>query len=148
MKKKKTRLNKLKAKAYIKHLTTNGFNQTKAYKAVSSSNTYDSAKANASRFNKGVITNDNILNDFKLDKVTIDFIVEEIVRVFKSSRKSNDKLKALELLGKFRKIFTDTQQSNQVNIISSEVVDRIERLRTIPNKQVDIHKSNDNKDLH
>ena len=55
---------------------------------------------------------DEIRQEFKLSDVTPEYIISQITHLAKTSPKHSDRLKALELLGRFRALFTDKQQVN------------------------------------
>ena len=107
---------KLYAQALIKHKG----NQTKAYKEVYPDSEYNSSRANAVRKTKEVIAKDS---SFTLEKITPAYIIEKIDELAGKARKDSDKLTALNLLGKFRALFTDkieqkTEVTNKQNLLN------------------------------
>ncbi len=118
-KKQKNQINKEKALKYVKEYTSNGFNKSKAYMKVSDCKDTISAKGNAPRFHKAVIANECIREEFNLADIDADYIIGGIIETIKDSKKPSDKQRGLELLGKWRKLFSDSQVNVNTNIVNN-----------------------------
>lgn len=133
-------LNQDKARAYLKEYTTNGYNKTKAHNTINPKATYRSNNNNSTAFHRRVMINNDLVSDFKLDSITPEYIIGEIVKVYASAVKPADKLRAQELLGKFKQLFNDNVniQSNIIyNSIDIKDLDRLQLARDharIPHK--------------
>lgn len=94
------------ATEYIK----NGFNGVQAVFAAGYRQGYDSACVEASRLLRNAKVQQIIERHLQMSKLSADEVIERLTEVANaevSEIKASDKLKALELLGKFHKLFTD-----------------------------------------
>ena len=105
---KKTKLS-LKDRLYLKNLEECKYNSTKAYIKTYPDSSYNSARAGSTRKNKTVIA--NVSNDV-LKRVTPEYIIENIEEIAKSGKNEANKLRAWELLGKFKALFTEKLQTD------------------------------------
>ena len=121
-----------KHKQFCRELLKNQFNQTKAYQAVYPKSKSENARVHASR----LMTKDNIQQYLeklkskqeKKELITIDEIVIGIKKVLDNCTKEDEAgnikeagaLKALELLGKYKSMFTDNVkvQSDVRNVLT------------------------------
>ena len=100
-----SKVSKEKANQAVEEYLKNGFNKTKAVKKVSN---YGGRNANgqATRdFNRYLK-----VCDIEIDKVDEAWIADKLVYYALKAKKEPDRLRALELLGKFRAMFTDKSQ--------------------------------------
>ena len=106
----------LKQEMFVKHYLSNGFNATQA--AISAGYSEDSAGTNTAKLLKNTNISEAIEKaKEKLEKkfeVSTDEILQELHRIgFKESvdvdsvYRPQDKIKALELLGKYKALFTE-----------------------------------------
>ena len=128
----KSRLNKDKALAYLKEYTTNGFNKTGALHTINKNRaTYKSNNKNSTYFHERVRINKDIQASFKLSDVTVESIIEDIISTREQAKrtgKASDRLRANELLGKFKQIFNDTPNI-QTNIYNANDIKDLERIQ-------------------
>ena len=131
-KRRKSTLNKDKALAYLKEYTRNGFNKTGALHTINKNRaTYKSNNVNANRFHQGTIVNESVMASFKLSDVTVESIIEDIISTREQAKrtgKASDRLRANELLGKFKQIFNDTPNI-QTNIYNANDIKDLERIQ-------------------
>lgn len=107
------------AQAYV----DNGFNGQRAYQSIKPNVTAESARVSASR----LLTSDNVQAEIKrrVEAITPESILDRINDIANDSEaRRADKLRALELLGKYHAMFKDTQVNN-LNIISDKDLDQI-----------------------
>ena len=125
------RVSKDKAIAYLKEYTTNGFNRTAAHNKINPRASYRSNNVNSKRFHKNIpqeIINDN---GFKLDTLTPEYILGKITEILnKHTAKDGDKLKAAELLGDFKRIWSDKGVNVQTNVITDAQLQLLRTLHT------------------
>ena len=128
------RVSKDKAIAYLKEYTTNGFNRTAAHNKINPRASYRSNNVNSKRFHKNIpqeIINDN---GFKLDTLTPEYILGKITEILnKHTAKDGDKLKAAELLGDFKRIWSDKGVNVQTNVITDA---QLQLLRTLQTERI------------
>lgn len=93
----------------------NGFNGVQAVYAAGYQQEYNAARVTASRLLTKANVNQIVENHIKVSKLSADQVIEKLTEVANSEVaeiKASDKLKALELLGKFHKLFTDRVDHN------------------------------------
>lgn len=98
-------------------------NSTEAYiKAGYKCNSEESNGASARRLLQNVtilqMIDDRTDKHFKATDITVEYILEGIRKIAEDAEaRNNDKIKALELLGKYRKMFTDrTEISGSIDV--------------------------------
>ena len=102
----------LKDKAFAKQLPLNGYNQLKTYQQVFDT-TYDNAQAHASRKTKQMVENGGI---DVLNEIDERWIINKLKTFVLNSKKSSDKIRATELLGKWKALFTDKIETKDTTL--------------------------------
>ena len=129
-KKHKSTLNKDKARAYLKEYVTNGFNKTGALHAINKNRaTYKSNNVNAGRFHDSAIVSESIKKELNIDHITQEYIISGIEREIKVALKAGDRLRAWELLGKFKQVFNDAPTVT-TNIYNTNDIKDLERIQS------------------
>jgi len=116
-------INKEKAKAYFKEYATNGFNKTKAHHKINPTASYKSNNVNANRFHKSVPA--SIANDstFDIQSITPAYIIQELSKIVSKPEKEANKIRALELLGDFKRLWADKGVNIHTNIVNKADLD-------------------------
>lgn len=117
---------------FLSEYVQNGFNATKAYKDV-----YDPANDNvAAACSSRLLSKDKIQKalEERVQNITPEWVLSEIQSVGKEATRPSDKLRALELLGKYHALFKDTSQN--LNLQGLLTADDLETIRKkLPSKQ-------------
>ncbi len=117
-------VSKPKARAYLREYTSNGFNRTAAHNKINPKATYRSNNINAKRFHKNIPSEIFNESEFKIDHITIEYIISKIEKVLMDN-KPNERLRALELLGDFKRIWADKGVNINTNIVNKADVDAL-----------------------
>ncbi len=105
------RVSKDKAKTAIKEYLTNGFNKTKAIRKVSNYTGKGANKQSTRDFERLVrVGNEDITG------ITEAWILEKLKLHALKSKKDGDKIRSLELLGKWKALFTDKIETKDRSI--------------------------------
>lgn len=121
--------NKDAGKAYLNNYVENGFNKTKAMNEIFPNNDKHSNNANCTRYHDSVMVDDGIKKPFELTDITPAYIVESIDKLAKTAKKESDRIKCLELLGRFKALFTDkTENKTEMMVKDRREEDELDQI--------------------
>jgi len=95
-----------KDKLFLKNLKENNYNQTLAYSKTYPDSNYNSSRASATVKAKSLANHSGDV----LTEITEGWIIDKLKLFALTSKKTSDKLRATELLGKWKALFTEKQQ--------------------------------------
>ena len=123
---KKKRINKDKVKAYLREYTTNGFNKTKALNTINPTAKYSTNHTNSEHFHKRAMTNSDVIKTYDISHITPEYIISSVEGIFKDHKASHvAKLKAMEMIGDFKRIWADKGVNISTNIVNKADLEAI-----------------------
>lgn len=121
------RVARLKRKAFAKELFKNGFNKEKAYQTVYPAAGKETVRVNSSKLMETPEVQQEI--EWRLDSLTPESVLKRIDAIAGSAKRESDKLKALELLGKYLSLFKTEQETTHkldidLNLLRNKLLQR------------------------
>lgn len=124
----------LRHQTFLSEYVQNGFNASKAYRDVYLTEDEGVSRACASR----LLTNENIQKALAelVNKITPEYVLSLISSIAMDGKRDSDRLRAMELLGKYHALFKDTTQNLNIHAITSDDLEGL-RKRLEDKKPID-----------
>lgn len=115
----------LRHQTFLSEYVQNGFNASKAYQAVYEDSSEDAARKSASR----LMTREDIQKALaeRVQAISPDYVLSEIQSIGDKAIRPSDKLRAMELLGKYHALFKETNQN--LNLNAQLTADELQAIR-------------------